>query len=102
VDAHQVQHRRAWLLVGFQEIATYQISIDKVMRTIAFVFAGTLLASVFFGVVLFFSGLFFEKMGIQLFQSEADQQRNFNIAFMVWMGFVFIGGWVGYRLHKRP
>ena len=71
------------------------------MRKIVFVMIGALLSSIVFGFAVYVSGVSFEKMGIALYASEADQQRNFNIVCVAWIVFVVIGGWVGYRLQKK-
>lgn len=42
-------------------------------------------------VVFYISGLAFESLGIRLYESEADQQRNFNI-FLISSLISFIAG----------
>jgi hypothetical protein len=39
--------------------------------------------------------------GLQLYGSEADQQRNFNLFLLMWLGFVVVGVWLGWRRGRR-
>ncbi len=71
------------------------------IRKLLFALVGALLSSTIFGLALYLSGLYFESKGIYLYRSEADQQRNFNIVFVLWIGFALIGGWIGYQANKK-
>ena len=45
-------------------------------------------------------GLLMESLGIQLYGSEAAQQRNFNLAVSFVVVIIAIGGYLGYRRAK--
>ena len=48
------------------------------MQKAAFLLVGVIVGILACFAVLFVSGSVFESLGIQLYESEADQQRNFN------------------------
>lgn len=49
------------------------------MKKITFFLIGAIVGIVVCFAALYASGLIFESLGIQLYESESDQQRNFNI-----------------------
>lgn len=71
------------------------------MRPVAFVLVGAIIG--LFGMVasLYLVGVLVESLGLIMYRSEADQQRNFNIAMIAVMSAACVGGWLGYRLAKR-
>lgn len=71
------------------------------MKIITFTILGALFGTIFIGGIVYFSGYLFQTMGIQLYHSESDQQRNFNIAFIVWIIFTIVGAWLGYKIEKK-
>ena len=62
---------------------------------------GALLGSTLIWGIVYLSGLVLEKIGVQLYHSESDQQRNFNIVIAIWMIFAIVGGWLGYKMGKK-
>jgi len=71
------------------------------MKTIAFAFLGALLGSALIWCLVYLSGFLLQEMGIRLYDSESDQQRNFNIVFVIWIVFTIVGGWLGYKVGKK-
>jgi hypothetical protein len=57
-------------------------------------FAATLACAYLFGFVA-------QAFGLQLYHSEADQQRNFNIVLAIALVFFLLGGRFGYKAGKR-
>lgn len=53
------------------------------MRKITFFLLGTAVGLAICILLVYLSGIILEYMGIQLYESEADQQRNFNIVLVV-------------------
>lgn len=49
------------------------------MKKVIFFLIGSIVGIVVCFAVLYVSGSIFESLGIQLYESESDQQRNFNI-----------------------
>jgi hypothetical protein len=35
--------------------------------------------------------------GVQLYDSESGQQRNFNLFLLAWLAFAITGAWLGWR-----
>lgn len=53
------------------------------MKKIALFFLGAMVGLIICFVVVYLSGTLFEYFGVQLYRSESDQQRNFNIFIVV-------------------
>ncbi len=64
------------------------------MRKIVFFCLGAAIGSVLCFATVYLSGALFEHLGIQLYESEFDQQRNLNIAFIFIAISSFIGGYI--------
>ena len=67
------------------------------MRPAAFTIAGGLVGAIGAVVLIYLLGALLQGAGLQLYASEADQQRNFNLALMFTGGLAALGGWLGYR-----
>ena len=52
------------------------------------------------GALLLLS-LLLQTAGVQLYESEADQQRNFNFAILFVIAMGAAGSWVGFRMSAR-
>ena len=70
-------------------------------KTITFALLGALSGSALIWGFVYLSGLLLEGIGIQLYHSESDQQRNLNIVIAIWMIFTIAGGWLGYKMGKK-
>ena len=73
----------------------------KMTKTITFALLGALLGSALIWGFVYLSGLVLEEIGVQLYHSESDQQRNLNIVIAIWMIFAIVGGWLGYKIGKK-
>jgi hypothetical protein len=71
------------------------------MRVAAFSAAGFLLGSLLAVGAILLLGLLLHSLGLQLYDSEASQQRNFNLAIGFTVAAALLGTWFGYRLGKR-
>lgn len=71
------------------------------MKPLAYIFLGALagLAGIVLSIYVF--SMLVHASGVVLYRSEADQQRNFNVALLLTVGFTLVGGWVGYIVAKR-
>ena len=56
-------------------------------------FIGFVVSSVVFFIALYVIGYSLESMEISLYNSESDQQRNFNIVLSAWGCIAFVSGW---------
>lgn len=56
--------------------------------------AGFMLSSVVYFAFIYAIGLSLESMGVSLYESEAGQQRNFNIVLSMWLLVALVSGWV--------
>ncbi|WP_133510954.1 hypothetical protein [Candidatus Thiosymbion oneisti] len=61
------------------------------MKKLALFLVGAIAGVLVCFIVFYISGLAFESLGIRLYESEADQQRNFNI-FLISSLISFIAG----------
>jgi len=71
------------------------------MRKISFTLIGAILGCLLVAGIVFASGAILQSMDLRLYDSEADQQRNFNIVMTAAAAFCALGGWIGYRLASR-
>jgi len=53
------------------------------MKKISLFLIGAVVGLVACFILIYISGMLFEYLGVQLYDSEADQQRNFNIYLVV-------------------
>lgn len=67
------------------------------MKRFAFLLAGVAIATVLVWGVAYALGWTLDSMGIRLYESEDDQQRNLNIVLGVWLVCAVLGGWLGWR-----
>jgi hypothetical protein len=67
------------------------------MKTIVFTLAGAVAGVLVAAFAVYLFGASLQTLGLQLYGSEADQQRNFNIAMLLAAASAVIGGWLGYR-----
>lgn len=70
------------------------------MKRFAFTGIGALAGSVLVWGVTFLVGYSLNAAGIRLYESEFDQQRNFNVFVLAWLIFAIVGGWLGWRIGK--
>ena len=57
-------------------------------------FTGFIIISIIYFVFIYLLGTAMEALDISLYDSESDQQRNFNIVMLLWLLIASIGGWV--------
>lgn len=69
------------------------------MRALASFALGALLGLIFCAAALYLSGMLFEYFGIRLYESEYDQQRNFNVFVLVSVVVAGVSGLVGLKRH---
>jgi hypothetical protein len=72
------------------------------MKIVGYVFIGTLVGLCAGAAGIYLAGLLLEALGIALYHSEADQQRNFNAALIGVVVITGLGGFLGYRRAKQP
>lgn len=71
------------------------------MRKAVFFLVGIIVGILACFAVLYISGSVFESLGIQLYESEADQQRNFNFFLIASVIFGLVSGyWFARKLGK--
>ena len=83
------------------DVQADQVLSHPMMKKISFALLGALAGCLLVGAALFLSGAVLQWMDIRLFASEADQQRNFNVALSIAAVCGVVGGWLGYRLAGR-
>ena len=71
------------------------------MRAVGFAAVGCLLGVAVAVGVIFLFGLAINSFGVQLYDSEAGQQRNFNLALLFALCCAAVGAWLGYRRGRR-
>ena len=71
------------------------------MRKISFTLLGAIVGCLLLFGAVYLSGVVMQEMGMRLYDSEADQQRNFNIVMSAAAAFSVFGGWLGYRIASR-
>ena len=54
---------------------------------------GFIVSSIFYFVFIYLLGLTLSELDISLYNSESDQQRNFNIVMIIWLVLGLFGGW---------
>jgi len=64
------------------------------MRKIIRFIVGAIIGIVLCFVLFYISGYVFEALGINLYESESEQQRNFNIFLVLSLVFALVGGYV--------
>jgi succinate-acetate transporter protein len=52
-------------------------------------------------VLVYLVGLLLSAVGIVLFDSESDQQRNFNIVLVLWLVVALVSGWGATRIGNK-
>ena len=101
LDAYSIQYRSSRTLVGLSKIqANSVLSVLKMRRTLAVVVGGVCGILLAVGALLLLSFLL-QATSTQLYESEADQQRNFNVAILFVLAMGAAGGWVGLRMSAR-
>jgi len=63
------------------------------MKKIILFILGGIVGCILFFTFFYMSGFLFEILGIVLYESESDQQRNFNIFIILSAVFSIVGGW---------
>ena len=71
------------------------------MQRTLFVIVGGLIGAAIAALLVYFLGTSLEAIGIQLYHSEAAQQRNFNFAVSFVGILTTLGGYLGYRRGKH-
>lgn len=71
--------------------------IKKIIKFIIGFFVGSLI--VFSSTYLF--GYIVGEMGIRLYESESEQQRNFNIVFVIWLITSIIFGYFATKMRRK-
>lgn len=67
------------------------------MRAVVLTALGCAVGSVLAAGLLVLAGLLLQAWDVQLYGSEADQQRNFNLAILFVAAAAVLGGWWGYK-----
>ena len=68
------------------------------MKRLIYALIGVLAGSALSFGIIFLLGYALQAVGIHLYQSEFDQQRNFNIFIVSWLISAIAGGWLGWRV----
>jgi hypothetical protein len=71
------------------------------MKRIAFAVLGGVAASALAWLLLLGSSQLLLIADIRLYGSEAEQQRNFNLFLLTWLGLAVVGIWLGWRRGRR-
>lgn len=71
------------------------------MRSALFTVLGCLAGIILAAVLVYLSGIAVDALGIKTYDSESDQQRNFNLALVFTLVVGVLGAWLGYRFGKR-
>lgn len=71
--------------------------IKKIIKFIIGFLVGSLI--VFSFTYLF--GYIVGEMGIKLYESESDQQRNFNVVFVLWLAISIIFGYFATKMRRK-
>jgi H+/Cl- antiporter ClcA len=72
------------------------------MKAAAYSVLGALIGLCVTAAFVYFAGLVVDALGVTLYHSEADQQRNFNVALVIVAVSAVLGAWLGYRRAKKP
>lgn len=67
------------------------------MKRLAFAALGALAGSVVAWLLLLASSHLLSLAGIQLYESESGQQRNFNLFLLAWLVIAITGAWLSWR-----
>jgi hypothetical protein len=101
LDASPIQHRRAGILVGLPKVQANSIPSDRMMKNLLLAAAAAIASMALVWGGVYVCGLVLAELGIRLYHSEADQQRNFNIVVTVSVIAAIVGGWLGYHLGNK-
>ena len=71
--------------------------ISSIVKFISGFFIGTLLVF----AITYSVGLLLENIGIVLYDSESDQQRNFNFFVLIWLILSITSGYLATKLWKK-
>ena len=63
------------------------------IKRLLWFFVGFLGSSIIYFSLVYIFGLALSNFEINLYNSESDQQRNFNIVMGTWLLFGIVGGW---------
>jgi hypothetical protein len=70
------------------------------MKRLAFAILGALAGSVVACLLLLAGSHLLSLAGLRLYDSESDQQRNFNLFLLAWLVLAITGAWLGWRVRK--
>jgi len=62
---------------------------------------GFIVGSITVFLLVYAFGYILETVGIVLYDSESDQQRNFNIVMVVWLMSSILAGYIATKLGKK-
>ena len=65
----------------------------KMIKLIVKFILGFIVSSIVIFILTYTTGYILEAKGIVLYNSESDQQRNFNIVMSVWLAISIISGY---------
>lgn len=71
------------------------------MRAFAFAAVGGLIGILLAAALIFLLSFGLGSLGVQLYASESDQQRNFNLAHGFSVAVALLCAWLGFRLGRR-
>ena len=90
----------AWLLVGLPCLTAHPV-FSCLMKQAGFALPGVITATALVWGGVFAAGSALEALGLRLYQSEADQQRNFNLVLLAWVLVTILCGWLGWRWGRQ-
>ena len=70
------------------------------MKRLAFAVLGALAGSIVACLLLLAGSHLLSLAGLHLYDSESDQQRNFNFFLLAWLALAITGAWLGWRARK--
>jgi len=62
---------------------------------------GFVIGSIAIFLIIYGAGSVLENYGVVLYESESDQQRNFNIAILIWLVFSSIVGYLSAKSSNK-
>ena len=71
------------------------------MRNFVVFLGGAVLGLLMSGVLLYFSSYIMMLLGVQFFENESDQQRNFNLFLVGGFLFSIVGGYLAVKRFKK-
>ena len=71
------------------------------MKRAGFALLGGIIATALVWGGLFATGSALEALSLRLYESEADQQRNFNLVLLAWVLVTILCGWLGWRWGRQ-